>query len=97
MIPREVAESDPETAILADKPDALKMWFGDDRRVVMYPCNNNADLNFVLIHPDNESHATWSKSEQFVFVFYVCNPLCSMELLISFFRLEQSRLCRAVP
>lgn len=24
----------------------------------MYPCNDNETLNFVLIHPDTESHAT---------------------------------------
>jgi hypothetical protein len=24
----------------------------------MYPCNDNEMLNFVLIHPDTESHAT---------------------------------------
>lgn len=34
------------------------MWFGSDRRVVLYPCNDNELLNFVCIHPDTESHAT---------------------------------------
>jgi hypothetical protein len=55
-----VAEDDPVTAPLVEKRDCLAMWYADDRRVVCYPCNNNTTLNFVLIHPDSESHATQS-------------------------------------
>lgn len=36
---------------------SLAMWYGSDRRVVMYPCNDNQLLNFVCIHPETESHA----------------------------------------
>lgn len=30
---------------------------GDQRRMVMYPCRNNTELNFVALHPDAESQA----------------------------------------
>ncbi len=50
-----MAETNPETAPLVDPSDTLTTWFGDDRRVVMYPCNDNEWLNFVCIHPDTES------------------------------------------
>lgn len=29
------------------------MWFGIDRRVIVYPTSNNSLLNFVCIHPDS--------------------------------------------
>ncbi|KAK0731677.1 hypothetical protein B0H67DRAFT_640038 [Lasiosphaeris hirsuta] len=65
LIPRRLAEEDPVTAPLVEKRDALHMWYGEDRRIVMYPCNNNDVLNFVCIHPDTESFATerdeWGK------------------------------------
>lgn len=44
------------------------MWFGVDRRVVMYPTSNNSMLNFIVIHPDEESASetagsnTWDQS-----------------------------------
>lgn len=44
--------------LVVDRVDSLCMWFSDDRRVVMYPCNNNDTLNFVLIHPADQSHAS---------------------------------------
>lgn len=56
MIPRSEAEADTTTAPLVSQRDSLTMWCGDDRRVVMYPCDNNQLLNFVCIHPENESH-----------------------------------------
>ncbi|KAH6853737.1 hypothetical protein B0I37DRAFT_14218 [Chaetomium sp. MPI-CAGE-AT-0009] len=55
IIPAGLARSDPSTAPLVRKPDTLTIWFADDRRVVMYPCQNNELLNFVCIHPDTES------------------------------------------
>ena len=57
MIPRSKAETDPTTAPLVDQLNTMTIWFGDDRRVVLYPCNNNQLLNIVCIHPDTESHA----------------------------------------
>ncbi len=56
LLPREVAMADQATAHLAMRDGALMMWFGPEKRVVMYPCNDNSLLNFVCIHPDTESH-----------------------------------------
>lgn len=58
LIPRKVALEDPVTRPLVEKLNSLYIWFQGDRRIVMYPCNDNETLNFVLIHPDTESHAT---------------------------------------
>lgn len=66
LLPRSVAMEDPVTKPLVEQSiDSLSMWYGDDRRVVMYPCNNNDTLNFVLIHPDAESHAGPSDGPSF--------------------------------
>jgi len=46
------------------KPGELNIWYGSDRRVVVYPTTNNQLLNFVCIHPEAESEAgsdTWNK------------------------------------
>lgn len=65
LLPRKVALDDPITRPLVEKLNTLGIWFSSDRRLVMYPCNDNETLNFVLIHPDGESHAEqndeWSK------------------------------------
>ncbi|KAK3695171.1 hypothetical protein B0T22DRAFT_96658 [Podospora appendiculata] len=88
LIPREVAEADPVTAPLVKFKNALEIWFGDDRRIVMYPCNDNQLLNFVCIHPDTESHATksdeWNKKatiEQVLKVYREFDP--AVKALIS--------------
>ncbi len=60
LIPRAMAAADPVTAPLVERSGCLMMWFAEDRRVVMYPCNDNELLNLVCIHPDGESHATKS-------------------------------------
>lgn len=60
LIPRVIAEADPDTKSLVERKDTLAMWYLDDRRIVMYPCNHNEMLNFVCIHPDTESHAEQS-------------------------------------
>ncbi|KAK1781826.1 FAD/NAD(P)-binding domain-containing protein [Copromyces sp. CBS 386.78] len=82
LIPRNIAEADPVTAPLVEHHNTLRLWFGDDRRIVMYPCNDNKLLNFVCIHPDTESHATkideWNKQgsvEQVLKVFEVFDPV----------------------
>jgi hypothetical protein len=60
MLDRKVVLEDPITSHLGEKTDTLCVWVSTDRRVIMYPCNNNEVLNFALIHPDTESHATQS-------------------------------------
>ncbi|KAM5351596.1 hypothetical protein ACJ41O_004319 [Fusarium nematophilum] len=66
VLPRQLAEEDPETKPLVEAHDAAYMWFGDDRRVILYPCNGNKTLNFVCIHPESESHEAatdeWDKA-----------------------------------
>ncbi|KAK3940044.1 hypothetical protein QBC46DRAFT_459220 [Diplogelasinospora grovesii] len=83
LVPRAVAEADPVLAPVVAHKNALFMWYGDDRRVVMYPCNDNQLLNFVCIHPDTESHATksdeWNKQgsvEQVLKVYEDFDPVC---------------------
>lgn len=39
---------------LLENNDELCIWYGNDRRVVVYPCENNELLNFVCIHPEGE-------------------------------------------
>ncbi len=63
LLPRELAKADPITAPLVDHKNTLVIWYSADRRIVMYPCNNNTLLNFVCIHPDSESHAARSDGE----------------------------------
>ena len=58
MIPRSAAAEDPKTSKFCEKPGELIMFFGDDRRVVMYPTNNNEEFNFVCIHPSKETNAS---------------------------------------
>ncbi|KAH8905161.1 FAD/NAD(P)-binding domain-containing protein [Coniochaeta sp. PMI_546] len=88
LIPRSVAEADPVTQPLVADKGALLMWYSDDRRIVMYPCNDNEMLNFVCIHPDTESHATkcdeWNKQasiEQVLKVYENFDP--AIKALIS--------------
>lgn len=37
------------------KEGELIMWFGFDRRVIVYPTSSNSLLNFVCLHPDSLS------------------------------------------
>ncbi|KAM3422125.1 hypothetical protein BST61_g2496 [Cercospora zeina] len=55
LIPTDALRSDPITAPLVEKEGYLTMWIGDDRRLVMYPCNSGTMMNFVAIHPSQET------------------------------------------
>lgn len=64
MISRKDAEADPECANYVTRFDEMCIWFADDRRIVMYPVNDNELLNFICIHPESESHGDgveWSQ------------------------------------
>ncbi|KAE8152748.1 hypothetical protein BDV25DRAFT_127732 [Aspergillus avenaceus] len=65
LVSKKAAVSDPITAKLVQHSGELSMWFGTDRRIIMYPTSHNTMLNFVLIHPENESAAdtgdTWGQ------------------------------------
>ncbi|KAI8676978.1 FAD-binding-3 domain-containing protein [Fusarium sp. Ph1] len=82
LIPRSLADEDPEIQPLVEARDAAYMWFANDRRVVLYPCNSNKTLNFVCIHPEEESHSMagdgWDKTgslEQVLEVFKSFDPV----------------------
>lgn len=64
LIGRKSACEDPEIAKLLENDNELVIWYGTDRRVVVYPCDNNELLNFVCIHPEAESQGgstEWNK------------------------------------
>lgn len=58
LIERKAALEDPVTKKFAEKTGELIIWYGSDRRIVMYPTSNNTLLNFVCIHPESESGAS---------------------------------------
>ncbi|KAI1616482.1 hypothetical protein EDD37DRAFT_618243 [Exophiala viscosa] len=58
LIDRQAALDDPATKKFAEKAGELIIWYGTDRRIVMYPTSDNKLLNFVCIHPENESGAS---------------------------------------
>ncbi|EPE34794.1 FAD/NAD(P)-binding protein [Glarea lozoyensis ATCC 20868] len=65
LIPREAALSVAGSSAIMEESNQLSMWFLSDRRVVMYPCNDNELLNFVCIHPEHESQGSseeWNKN-----------------------------------
>lgn len=55
LIPRNTVLADPTVAKICERDAELAIWYGPDRRVVMYPCDNMELLNFVCIHPEGES------------------------------------------
>jgi 2-polyprenyl-6-methoxyphenol hydroxylase-like FAD-dependent oxidoreductase len=57
LISRKAAQADPKISKLVQEPGELIIWYGSDRRVVLYPTTNNQLLNFVCIHPEAESEA----------------------------------------
>jgi len=57
MIPMEDLHSDPVTKELTSDKGYLCMNIGRDRRMVYYPCANYSLMNFLLIHPSNESRS----------------------------------------
>ncbi|KAB2578789.1 FAD binding domain containing protein [Lasiodiplodia theobromae] len=65
LVPREAALADPRSAKYAARDGEMHIIYGSDRRVVIYPCVNNTMLNFVCIHPKEESDASsddWNKT-----------------------------------
>ena len=54
LVPRQKVLDNPATAHLVAE-GYMTLWYGDDRRLVMYPCNDNTMMNFVAIHPSELS------------------------------------------
>ncbi|GAB7344283.1 hypothetical protein MBLNU457_2156t2 [Dothideomycetes sp. NU457] len=57
MIPMEDLHADPVTRELTRNQGYLCMNIGRDRRFVYYPCANYSLMNFLLIHPSEESRS----------------------------------------
>lgn len=55
LVPKEDVMKDPQCKEFCEADGLLCMIIGDNRRVVVYPCVNNTLLNFLLIHPSDES------------------------------------------
>ncbi|KAF2111908.1 FAD binding domain-containing protein [Lophiotrema nucula] len=55
LVPRKLAENDAVTQKFVQNDGELVIWYANDRRIVMYPTSNNTYLNFVCIHPDEET------------------------------------------
>lgn len=65
LIPTEAVKADPKTARFAERRGELRLLYGESRRIVIYPCRNNTELNFVCLHPEEESEGTgddWNQS-----------------------------------
>ncbi|KAH9218657.1 hypothetical protein DL95DRAFT_434207 [Leptodontidium sp. 2 PMI_412] len=76
LIPVETIRSDPKTAHFVERTGELRLLYGDDRRIVVYPCKQNTQLNFVALHPDEESEASSEEWDQ----------SASKELMLNVFR-----------
>lgn len=58
LIPFSVAAADPVTKHFTERNGEMRLLYGKDRRLVIYPCRNNTLLNFVALHPEEETEAT---------------------------------------
>lgn len=64
LIPHEIILANPDTKKFAEREGYVTIWYGDDRRLVMYPCNDNTIMNCVGIHPSELSASKgegWSR------------------------------------
>lgn len=57
LVSRGEVIQDELTKKFAQREGELIVWLARDRRIIMYPCNDNELLNLVCIHPDNETAA----------------------------------------
>ncbi|TGO15060.1 hypothetical protein BPAE_0601g00020 [Botrytis paeoniae] len=65
LIPIDEIRAGPKTAHFVEKSGQMLLLYGKDRRIVAYPCRNNNLLNFVAMHPEEETEASseeWSQS-----------------------------------
>jgi len=54
MISAASVKDDPATAKYMQGPGQLFLWYSYNRRLVMYPTNDNKELNFVCIYPSGK-------------------------------------------
>jgi acetoacetate decarboxylase len=57
ILERKVVEADPVTKALIEAQGSMDMWYGPDRKVVLYPTFHGTLLNFVCVHPAHLSDA----------------------------------------
>jgi hypothetical protein len=66
LVPRKLAFEDPATKKFVETQGELVIWYGNDRRIVMYPTSENSVLNFVCVHPEadtaDESGEGWDQA-----------------------------------
>jgi 2-polyprenyl-6-methoxyphenol hydroxylase-like FAD-dependent oxidoreductase len=58
MIPRQALEEDTETQKYMRGNAVMSLFLAKDRRVVMYPTNDNSEMKLAAFHPSNETSAT---------------------------------------
>ncbi|KAH7252821.1 hypothetical protein BKA59DRAFT_436996 [Fusarium tricinctum] len=51
LIPKQQLFDHPATRQLVSKPGYMTFWYANDRRLVMYPCDDNTTMNFIAMHP----------------------------------------------
>ena len=66
LVSKDAVLQDELTARYAQREGELIVWYARDRRVVMYPCQNNTLLNFVCIHPDTETAIPSDGTSRFI-------------------------------
>ncbi|EXA30902.1 hypothetical protein FOVG_17778 [Fusarium oxysporum f. sp. pisi HDV247] len=64
LIPKQKMVEDPELRKLVQDDGFMIMWFGIDRRLVMYPCVNNTVMNLVAMHPSDLSKSDGEGNKQ---------------------------------
>jgi 2-polyprenyl-6-methoxyphenol hydroxylase-like FAD-dependent oxidoreductase len=60
LVARRTLLDDPRTRKYVEQDGELVIVYDGDRRLVMYPTSDNAVVNFVCIHPEEETSATSS-------------------------------------
>lgn len=64
LIPVDAVRSDPRTTHFLERTGEMRLLDGINRRIVIYPCRNNTLLNFVAMHPDEETEAAGEDWDQ---------------------------------
>ncbi|KXJ85365.1 hypothetical protein Micbo1qcDRAFT_154287 [Microdochium bolleyi] len=55
LVPHDKIRQAPEAEPFTREDGIMNMWIGSNKRIIMYPCNNNTIMNFNAIHPSEES------------------------------------------
>ncbi len=79
MVTKASASADKLTEELASMTGAMNMWYGPDRKIVLYPTSNNTLFNFVCIHPADLSETTGdynqdASKKQLLDIYYDFEP-----------------------